>query len=780
MLVVRPLFRHLRLAPGRLASRVRESRPLTPRRPLATTPRQCLDQHGTDERSHKNPSRILRPGELIEQDFEENNRELDELGEDSDGVEVVGGTGDSGYEDNLDEGCDEDAFYDEGQETGLPEPQNPVEAEIYRRVERNIRLANHNGKEQIAEDVSDGEGTSETVSVEEEGNAEDHRWGSDRFFKTHPLTAVGRFATFPTTIQLPEAVQDTTNELLGGVVHKHLLEAAWRCLGGAQFPHSPIATEKRSKRILEIPLRPKDTRMSEKDADVFISAVLPGLYAEALSALTELRKRLGGDWVLGGDGAEPGVKRVLDFGGGGSAILAWKSIIAAEQDLRNEELMASSGFVLRMPKSPPQASLPIPPARAEPSWLDAVVVIGSAPLRKRVSKFLSDASLTRGLADLNPHNTSRLPATYSPESTPGPQAKKLYDLIICTNGLLPLHEFYERRVLIDNLWSHLNPKGGVVLFIEKGTPMGFEAIAGARSTILKNKIADTGPAFQPTYTGDSSASQKITKETSAIIAPCTNHEQCPMFLTGHTDGTQRKDYCRFSQRYERPSYLQKLMKMGKKNHEDLEYSYLAVRRGIDHRRDARNHISPDPEEFKQKEVDSDLGSPIDSPYTMGQLRNYSMTLPRVILRPIKRQGHVTLDLCTPQGNIERWTVPRSYNKLAYRDARKSSWGDLWALGAKTKCPRNIKIGGKENKVKSKLKLIVDKFGAKKIVKDRSNKVKLQLKRKKREKAKEEKLIRQQQGEIERAKAAAERVAAKEERRRARGEEQLAGVLFEGP
>jgi Predicted rRNA methylase len=66
---------------------------------------------------------------------------------------------------------------------------------------------------------------------------------------------------------------------------------------------------------------------------------------------------------------------------------------------------------------------------------------------------------------------------------------------------------------------------------------------------------------------------------------------------------------------------------------------------------------------------------------------------------MKRRGHVTFDLCTPAGKIERWTVPRSYSRQAYRDARKSHWGDLWALGAKTRVPRNLNLGDKHGEGK---------------------------------------------------------------------------------
>ena len=70
----------------------------------------------------------------------------------------------------------------------------------------------------------------------------------------------------------------------------------------------------------------------------------------------------------------------------------------------------------------------------------------------------------------------------------------------------------------------------------------------------------------------------------------------------------------------------------------------------------------------------------------------SLAFPRMVLPPLKRRGHIILDLCTPEGKLERWTVPRSFSRVAYRDARKSRWGDLWALGAKTRIPRKVRLG----------------------------------------------------------------------------------------
>jgi hypothetical protein len=71
---------------------------------------------------------------------------------------------------------------------------------------------------------------------------------------------------------------------------------------------------------------------------------------------------------------------------------------------------------------------------------------------------------------------------------------------------------------------------------------------------------------------------------------------------------------------------------------------------------------------------------------------HPMSLPRNVSRPLKRHGHVLLDLCTPAGKLERWIVPQSHGRQEYRDARKAKWGDLWALGAKTRTERKVRLG----------------------------------------------------------------------------------------
>lgn len=53
---------------------------------------------------------------------------------------------------------------------------------------------------------------------------------------------------------------------------------------------------------------------------------------------------------------------------------------------------------------------------------------------------------------------------------------------------------------------------------------------------------------------------------------------------------------------------------------------------------------------------------------------------RIVRPPLKRTGHVILDLCTPQGTFERRIATKGKLKPfpgAYRSARKARWGALW-------------------------------------------------------------------------------------------------------
>ncbi|KAG0634132.1 hypothetical protein HOY80DRAFT_1140904 [Tuber brumale] len=139
-----------------------------------------------------------------------------------------------------------------------------------------------------------------------------------------------------------------------------------------------------------------------------------------------------------------------------------------------------------------------------------------------------------------------------------------------------------------------------------------------------------------------------------------------MFVSGPTDGTRRKDYCRFSQRYERPGCSERLM-----------------------------------DGFGITPADGAPDTPVQTPHTASQLLDYSLTPPRMALPPIKRGEHVIPDVGTTTGSIKRWVVSKSLGKSESRGARKRRWGDLWALGAKSRARQSIKIGDGNKRLMSK-------------------------------------------------------------------------------
>jgi ribosomal protein RSM22 (predicted rRNA methylase) len=111
-----------------------------------------------------------------------------------------------------------------------------------------------------------------------------------------------------------------------------------------------------------------------------------------------------------------------------------------------------------------------------------------------------------------------------------------------------------------------------------------------------------------------------------ILAPCPHRHACPMAAAG--------DWCHFAQRIER-SARHRQLKGGALGYEDEKFSYLVASR---HR----------PAAF----------------------------FPRILRHPGKHSGHIKLELCMPEGQLERRTITRS-DKPAYRLARKASWGDVW-------------------------------------------------------------------------------------------------------
>ncbi|KAK6353451.1 37S ribosomal protein S22 [Orbilia brochopaga] len=322
--------------------------------------------------------------------------------------------------------------------------------------------------------------------------------------------------------------------------------------------------------------------------------------------------------------------------------------------------------------------------------------------------------------------------TADDKKQPPVNPQRSYDLIFASYTLEHIKVKNAFNHHIDNLWQLLNP-GGVLCLVELGNRQGFNNVATARQRLLrkwiKSPLSQKKPALddeaaEPDVTdvieedilGDSAADTppplkpaEAQLEDGMIVAPCTNHNECPMHLSSRTI-FKSQDLCRFYQRYQRPPFLQRALPSKTSDHADSLFSYVAVRRGA-----VKDESVAMPQEVPRLRPDADPDAKlrmrpvpldlIEESYTEEQKRQFMFMQPRLILPPIKGDHHITMDVCTSDGELERWIVASSFGKEAYRDARKAKWGDLWLYGAKTKVLRVPK-----DKVREQQKLTREEKG----------------------------------------------------------------------
>jgi len=188
---------------------------------------------------------------------------------------------------------------------------------------------------------------------------------------------------------------------------------------------------------------------------------------------------------------------------------------------------------------------------------------------------------------------------------------------------------------------------------------------------------------------------------SHVLAPCPHDQSCPLLHE-----RRAPLICGFSQRIQPPSFFH-LTKRSGKGFEDIQYSYVVIRRGARPNRvdtnvgrigeigrralpakrlsktpikelevyveGAESSLPPQTEILEVADPDHGL-SPSE---VQAQLRLEAYQWPRLIFSPIKNGGHVILDACTAESKIMRLTITKSQGKQPFYDARKSKWGDIF-------------------------------------------------------------------------------------------------------
>jgi len=153
-----------------------------------------------------------------------------------------------------------------------------------------------------------------------------------------------------------------------------------------------------------------------------------------------------------------------------------------------------------------------------------------------------------------------------------------------------------------------------------------EAVVRKAWSCARQFLVVIEPGTPRNFTGMNAARSLLIASGAGIVAPCPHKHVCPM--------AARSDWCHFAQRVERTSQHRQL-KGGALGYEDEKFSYVVASRT--------------PSEAQ---------------------------LPRILRHPGKHSGHIQLELCMPDGQMEHRTITRS-QKQAYRLARKAAWGDVW-------------------------------------------------------------------------------------------------------
>ena len=382
---------------------------------------------------------------------------------------------------------------------------------------------------------------------------------------------------------------------------------------------------------------------------------LPAFYGSALRPLIELRKRVP-DFVP---------RTVLLHGGGiGAAAFAvrhaWPDhrpqILAVEPHAElsriGQELTAGMiGLTWQARRTPAGGAASrdqAKPARPRTSialgelHLDAPSHSAPAAKSQDLGSWsagpVEDAAASSGSADAgrDAGDGSQAPAAVSTQG---------WDLVLCSFAFAE-KETGDAAAVEKEVWRLWTECTGIMVVVEAGTPRGFQTVARIREQILAREMGDC-----------------------KVLAPCPHDGQCPI-LTSSEKATK---WCHFSQRMGVPSF-QKAAERGphakKKAYADWKFSFVAL---------GRKRLLP---------------APPKQPDGAGFV-NWG----RVLRWPMRRKGHVILDLCNAEGRIERRVVARSHgHEGGYRRARQVKWGDVFEFSKASKNDREGEAGSRRQRL----------------------------------------------------------------------------------
>ncbi|GAA5892924.1 tRNA methyltransferase RSM22 [Sporobolomyces salmoneus] len=483
-------------------------------------------------------------------------------------------------------------------------------------------------------------------------NADQQRGGEESAAPIEKSPAAQLGETMRGDVVLPRELQTAVNAVVDSIEDKSILRNTALDL---------YAHLRKTTAILSPPAsyREKQALTLNYDEDVslaYLAGLMPSVYAATLNVLSTTKSRL--DSLKGAEGEEWDPDRILDFGSGtGSAAWAFEEVFGvAKRDGTAREYVGLD-------------------ASREMVELSSGI-FGAFPLR-RTDDGQPGTQATSTRLDAKSHQMA-LPASASSLaklqiSSKSSETKKTIALAAFLLGDLPTKE--KRKELIKAMWQS---GAEVLIVIDRGTPAGSRIVIEAREQLLglgrrefsravANEIDPELAVEGLEIVVDPEVAAEVEVDPalgSHVIAPCPHDKPCPLHHV-------TKAFCHFSQRVQTPPFL-RLTKHTTRGEDDAKFSYVVVRRG------QRPVSSPTSSSFSN--LMAELDQTVEGQEETGadaKEETRTMEWPRLIAPPLKRSGHVILEVCSASGEIERHTIPKSQGRQEYYDARKSAWGDLF-------------------------------------------------------------------------------------------------------
>ncbi|KAG6846058.1 hypothetical protein H0H87_006422 [Tephrocybe sp. NHM501043] len=511
----------------------------------------------------------------------------------------------------------------------------------------------------------------EVVSVEEQFASEEDNEDEPYAYGLERKSPAAHYGSRQIgAVILPNQLQNAINGLISHSDKIQLHSDAKRLFFDEGGPGSESEWEARYS-TSDYRSRKQAYRHAERDGTAFASVVLPAHYSAILSVLDHFKRRL-----------EPSyrVERVIDWGAGTGSGL-WAALHAFQS---------------------PESKTP---AGVETKIAANSSLVSYVGIDKREGLVTIGKRLLEGI-DLGSLALSWQKTFKEDDRISGSDGHNTIAMSAFTLSTLPTSQ--HRKSLVKEMWES---GAHVMVLIDHNTPAGFEAIAQSREYLLnlgRKESKDVETKKSEDVEAKESEYAEVEKGSirgSHVVAPCPHDGACPLLHPGST-----RLVCGFSQRIQRPSFVRKTKHSGV-GHEDIEYSYVVIRRGSRPISTTENvgrvgevgRRVLEKEAFSQglikelklhsERVASAEYATEDTPVVATDklvtetelspveleeaLRLESYSWPRLVFTPMKKSGHIILDSCTPEGKIMRLTIPKSQGKQEFYDARKAAWGDLF-------------------------------------------------------------------------------------------------------